>query len=131
MLYNVRMAVGKRREYTAKEGKCLAVVYECAKEGVDPSALAVSLILHGEDAAKGMGHLKTFGCLTSYSTKKVKSMIALLLKKGYLLSYAPVGLMERYLILSESGEKIAERVLSKGIRKSPLPPAAPLFNERN
>ena len=121
----------KRFPIPQKEAKCLAVVYEVSQEGFDPSVTAVSSLLRGEENVQRFDYLRTFGCLQSPSSRKIKSMITLLLKKGYLTAYSLPGYEERYLLLSEEGEDIAKKVLAKNIRKSPLNAAAPLFNERN
>ena len=121
----------KRSAIPQKEAKCLALVYEVCQEGFDPSVSAVALLLKGDESVNRFHYLKTYGSLQSPSTRKLKSMVTLLLKKGYLTAYSLPGYEERYLMLTEEGEDLAKKTLSKNIRKSPLPAAAPLFNERN
>ncbi len=121
----------KKLPVNAKEGKCLAVVSECAQAGRDPSATAVALILRGDASVGEYGKMRTYGTLTSLSVKKIKTLLTLLQKKRLLASYSPSPYMERYLILTEKGEAIATQVLAKNIRKTVEKPAIPLFNERN
>jgi len=120
----------KKSPVTAREGKCLAAVKECALLGLDPSPTAVALLLRGEDGVPQCGSFKTFGCLTSSSTRKIKSMITLLQKKRWLTSYSPPPYVERYLLLSEEGDALATEILAKNIRKADKKPTKPLFNER-
>ena len=113
-----------------REAKCLAAVKECALSGKDPSALAVALLLRGDDQVAACANFKTFGCLSSLSIRKAKTMMTLLQKKRMLSSYAPPPYLERYLILTDEGEAIAAKILSKNIRKNEKKPAKTLFNER-
>lgn len=131
MTYNMRMrARNKRYSLPSKDAKILAAVYESCLEGVDPSAQAVALILRGEEAVARYGYFQTYGCLTSYSAKKIKTAVASLLKKGFLTSYKPYPYLEEYLLLTETGESEAKGLLSGKIRKIEKKPAVPLFNER-
>ena len=121
----------KSSPLSSKEGKCLACIRECELGGLDPSALAVGYILRGEACVNHLSYLRTYGCLTSLSVKKIKTMVTLLMKKNYLAAYAPLGQSERYLVLTAEGMAEADRILSKPIRKKPSLPMPPLFNERN
>lgn len=121
----------KSSPLSSKEAKCLACVKECELGGLDPSALAVGYILHGDASVNHLGYFHTYGCLTSISMKKIKTMVTLLLKKKYLAAYSPFQQSERYLVLTEEGEAVAEATLSKPFRKKPSLPTPPLFNERN
>lgn len=119
------------KKLQAKEGKCLAAVKEIATEGYDPSMLAVAFLLRGDETVQRFDYLKTYGCLSSLSVRKVKTILTRLLKNGYLRAYAPFANPERYLTLTDVGEEEARKVLAKNIRRTKKDPAAPLFNERN
>ena len=115
---------------TAREGKCLLAVKECSLIGLDPSPSAVALILRGEEGVPQCASFKTYGCLLSASTRKIKSMLTILQKRKLLSSYSPPPYVECYLLLSEQGEQIAEELATKTIRKADKKPVKPLFNER-
>ena len=115
---------------TSKEAKMVAAIYETAKEGLDPSMNAVAYILRGEGVVERLSFFQSFGSLTSLSVKKIKASLTGLSKKGFLASYSPYPYQEKYLLLTEEGEKEAEAALSKKIRKAVKKPAIPLFNER-
>ena len=114
-----------------REARVLATVKEYQGEGLDPSANAIALTLRGDYALERYGYLKMYGTLRSYSSRKIKTMVASLLKKGYLSDYAPEPFVERYLLLTPCGEAIAETLLSKRLKEKPRPKNIPLFNERN
>lgn len=121
----------KEKKLPAKEAKCLACVHESAAEGYDPSLEGVAYLLRGEEQAGQFSYFKTFGCLSSFSVRKIKTMLTRLLKNGYLQSYSPLANPRRYLMLTPIGEEAASLALKKNIRTKPQPPLAPLFNERN
>lgn len=111
--------------------KILAAVKQCNDEGFDPSVTAVAYLLRGEEAVVGFDYFKTFGTLSSFSTKKLKASVTSLLKRGYLAGYRLPGYEEIYVLITEDKEAVAQAFLAKFQRKKPLISAAPLFNERN
>ena len=121
---------GASARLPAREGKILAATYEIMAEGYDPSSSAVALLLRGDERVERFSYLKTYGSLTSYSPKKLKTMVSALLKRGFLTSYAPPRVGEQYLLLTPLGEAEAQRLLAKPIRKIELAPTPPLFQER-
>lgn len=114
-----------------REARVLACIYEIAAEGVDPSAHAVALVMRADFAVERFQYLRTYGCLQSFSVKKIKTMVTSLLKKGYLSDYSPPPFLERYLLLTPKGEEEAMALLAKkSIRRLDPSPSVPLFNER-
>lgn len=133
LLYNIR-TMAKRagiNGVATKEAKALACVLEVAREGYDPSATALAMLLRGETAVERFSYLKTYGTLTSFSAKKIKAMATGLIKKGYLSFYAPPLGAERYLLLTPTGKDVALATLSRGFAHRNAAPSSPLFMERN
>ena len=120
----------KKSNVATREARVLAAVYEFAKEGLDPSANAVALLLRGDYALEQFSYLKMYGTLRSYSPRKLKTMVTAMLKKGYLSEYSPPPFQERYLLLTPSGEVEASTLLKKSKSPAKALPNIPLFNER-
>lgn len=121
---------GSKGRLPSREARALACIQELSKEGLDPSATAVALVLRGDYGAERFSYLKTHGTLRSLSLRKIKSMLTLLRKKGFLSTYTPPPFLESYLYLSEAGAEEATAFLSK-VRSTPSKTALPpLFNER-
>ena len=108
-----------------------AAVYEINGRGKLPSESGVIALLRGEEAAKEFEDLVTFDSLRSLSKRGARSMLNLLLKRGYLDRHYDVEGDTFYLFLTEEGEEIAKAYLTKPRKSATSKKSrAPLFIDK-
>ena len=108
------MPVAKRNEkLKIAHLKILAATQECSEAGILPNADGILAVLRGSVGDEPYSRFLTFGTLTSIHDRPGKRMIGFLLEKGYLDRRYKTEHDAYYFLLTEEGEFLARRYLSK------------------